>query len=208
MGASTLRQVLQDRRAERDRQPPVWRRRRRLCHGRRLRRRSCSSGWTMPSATATRSTRSFAASAARATGSGKGITAPNPVGQQFAIQRAWENAGLDPATATLVEAHGTSTQSRRCGRSREPERRFSAARRRAAQHRARLGQEQHRPPESRRGRGGLAEGDAGRLPQNSAADAQLRAPEPEYRLRAQPFLPESRSARMGEARRHAAPLRA
>ncbi len=43
-------------------------------------------------------------------GKGKGITAPNPVGQQLAIRRAWETAGLDPATATLVEAHGTSTR--------------------------------------------------------------------------------------------------
>ncbi|PID85814.1 MAG: beta-ketoacyl synthase [Chloroflexi bacterium] len=43
-------------------------------------------------------------------GKGKGITAPNPVGQTLAIERAWENAGLDPATATLIEAHGTSTR--------------------------------------------------------------------------------------------------
>ncbi|MGE5222611.1 MAG: SDR family NAD(P)-dependent oxidoreductase [Omnitrophica WOR_2 bacterium] len=43
-------------------------------------------------------------------GRGKGITAPNPLGQQLAIRRAWENAGLDPATATLIEAHGTSTR--------------------------------------------------------------------------------------------------
>ncbi|MFZ1285708.1 MAG: type I polyketide synthase, partial [Candidatus Phosphoribacter sp.] len=43
-------------------------------------------------------------------GKGKGITAPNPVGQQLAIARAWERAGLDPATATSVEAHGTSTR--------------------------------------------------------------------------------------------------
>ena len=43
-------------------------------------------------------------------GKGKGITAPNPIGQQLAMQRAWEAAGLDPATATLVEAHGTSTR--------------------------------------------------------------------------------------------------
>jgi acyl transferase domain-containing protein len=43
-------------------------------------------------------------------GRGKGITAPNPRGQQLAVERAWENAGLDPATATLVEAHGTSTR--------------------------------------------------------------------------------------------------
>ncbi|MCK6549926.1 type I polyketide synthase, partial [Myxococcota bacterium] len=43
-------------------------------------------------------------------GKGKGITAPNPVGQRFAIERAWKNAGLDPRTATLVEGHGTSTK--------------------------------------------------------------------------------------------------
>src|SRR5690606_3324592 len=43
-------------------------------------------------------------------GKGKGLTAPNPVGQQLAIARAWENAVLAPATATMVEAHGTSTR--------------------------------------------------------------------------------------------------
>ncbi|MEN9935250.1 MAG: hypothetical protein RLZZ387_1829, partial [Chloroflexota bacterium] len=43
-------------------------------------------------------------------GKGKGITAPNPQGQVFAVERAWRDAGLDPATATLVEAHGTSTR--------------------------------------------------------------------------------------------------
>ena len=43
-------------------------------------------------------------------GRGKGITAPNPVGQQLAMRRAWEDAGLDPTTATLIEAHGTSTK--------------------------------------------------------------------------------------------------
>ena len=42
-------------------------------------------------------------------GKGKGITAPNPVGQKICIRRAWENAGLSPATATLIEGHGTST---------------------------------------------------------------------------------------------------
>jgi acyl transferase domain-containing protein len=43
-------------------------------------------------------------------GKGKGITAPNPIGQILAAQRAWANAGLDPASVTLVEAHGTSTK--------------------------------------------------------------------------------------------------
>jgi len=43
-------------------------------------------------------------------GKGKGITAPNPVGQKLAIERAWEKAGLSPATVTMMEGHGTSTR--------------------------------------------------------------------------------------------------
>jgi acyl transferase domain-containing protein/NAD(P)-dependent dehydrogenase (short-subunit alcohol dehydrogenase family)/acyl carrier protein len=43
-------------------------------------------------------------------GKGKGITAPNPIGQKFCIERAWQNAGLSPATATYIEGHGTSTK--------------------------------------------------------------------------------------------------
>ena len=43
-------------------------------------------------------------------GKGKGITAPNPAGQRLAIARAWQSAGADPASATLIEAHGTSTR--------------------------------------------------------------------------------------------------
>ncbi|MCO5308806.1 MAG: acyltransferase domain-containing protein [Austwickia sp.] len=43
-------------------------------------------------------------------GRGKGITAPNPAGQKFAVERGWEWAGLDPATCTALEAHGTSTR--------------------------------------------------------------------------------------------------
>ena len=42
-------------------------------------------------------------------GKGKGITAPNPVGQRLAVQRAWASAGVAPSTVSLVEAHGTST---------------------------------------------------------------------------------------------------
>src|SRR5271157_2537266 len=43
-------------------------------------------------------------------GKGKGITAPNPIGQRLSIERGWTNAGLSPATATLFEGHGTSTR--------------------------------------------------------------------------------------------------
>ncbi len=42
-------------------------------------------------------------------GKGKGITAPNPAGQVFAVKRAWENSGVSPSTATMIEGHGTST---------------------------------------------------------------------------------------------------
>jgi len=43
-------------------------------------------------------------------GKGKGITAPNPIGQKLCVERAWRNAGVAPQTATLVEGHGTSTR--------------------------------------------------------------------------------------------------
>ncbi|MDY7106158.1 MAG: SDR family NAD(P)-dependent oxidoreductase [Actinomycetota bacterium] len=43
-------------------------------------------------------------------GRGKGITAPNPVGQQLAIERGWHDAGLAPDEATYIEGHGTSTK--------------------------------------------------------------------------------------------------
>ncbi|MGZ4763620.1 MAG: beta-ketoacyl [acyl carrier protein] synthase domain-containing protein, partial [Ilumatobacteraceae bacterium] len=43
-------------------------------------------------------------------GRGKGITAPNPVGQRLAVERAWRNAGLSPECCSMVEAHGTSTR--------------------------------------------------------------------------------------------------
>ncbi len=43
-------------------------------------------------------------------GRGKGITAPNPVGQRLAVERAWRNAGISPASCGMVECHGTSTR--------------------------------------------------------------------------------------------------
>ncbi|MBX9723057.1 MAG: hypothetical protein K2X81_16770, partial [Candidatus Obscuribacterales bacterium] len=37
------------------------------------------------------------------------LTAPRPAGQMLALKRAYEDAGLSPATVELVEAHGTGT---------------------------------------------------------------------------------------------------
>ncbi|HUR62159.1 MAG TPA: SDR family NAD(P)-dependent oxidoreductase [Candidatus Thermoplasmatota archaeon] len=42
-------------------------------------------------------------------GKGKGITAPNPVGQVKAVVRAYKDAEMDPYTLGYIEAHGTST---------------------------------------------------------------------------------------------------
>ena len=43
-------------------------------------------------------------------GKGKGITAPNPIGQQRALERAWKDAGISPTSVGLIEGHGTSTK--------------------------------------------------------------------------------------------------
>ena len=43
-------------------------------------------------------------------GKGKGITAPNPVGQRLAVARAWKDAERVPDSATYLEGHGTSTK--------------------------------------------------------------------------------------------------
>ena len=43
-------------------------------------------------------------------GKGKGITAPNPVGQKLAVERAFKVAEVAPKHVQLVEAHGTSTK--------------------------------------------------------------------------------------------------
>ena len=42
-------------------------------------------------------------------GRDKGLTAPRPIGQVRALQRAYEKAAVSPATVELIEAHGTGT---------------------------------------------------------------------------------------------------
>jgi acyl transferase domain-containing protein/NAD(P)H-dependent flavin oxidoreductase YrpB (nitropropane dioxygenase family)/NAD(P)-dependent dehydrogenase (short-subunit alcohol dehydrogenase family) len=42
-------------------------------------------------------------------GRDKGLTAPRPEGQVVALRRAYESAGISPATIGLIEAHGTGT---------------------------------------------------------------------------------------------------
>lgn len=42
-------------------------------------------------------------------GRGKGMSAPRPEGQMRVLERAYEVAGISPATVGLIEAHGTGT---------------------------------------------------------------------------------------------------
>lgn len=42
-------------------------------------------------------------------GHNRSLTAPDPRGQVLAIERAYADAGVDPGTVTLIEAHGTGT---------------------------------------------------------------------------------------------------
>ncbi len=43
-------------------------------------------------------------------GKGKGITAPNPKGQRFAIENAFDQVDYGPGAVDFVEAHGTATK--------------------------------------------------------------------------------------------------
>lgn len=43
-------------------------------------------------------------------GASVGITAPNAKAQEDVLARAWEDAGIDPATITYIETHGTGTR--------------------------------------------------------------------------------------------------
>lgn len=42
-------------------------------------------------------------------GAGASLMNPRPEGQVLAVQQAWAQSGLDPATVGLIEAHGTAT---------------------------------------------------------------------------------------------------
>ena len=134
-------------------------------------------------------------------GKGKGITAPNPVGQQLAVERAWERAGADPASAGSVEAHGTST---RVGDASELASLSCRLRRgwgSPALHRAGLGQVEHRPPQGRRRRCRPVQD--GPLAPREAAPAQpaLREPQPQRRLGHPPVRGQHTTCGPGRRRR-------
>ncbi len=87
-------------------------------------------------------------------GKGKGITAPNPVGQRLAVERAWaQRRARSRRPPSAIEAHGTSTRVGDAAELASLGEVFGERRCRAGLDRAGLGQVQHRPPEGRRRRG-------------------------------------------------------
>ena len=115
-------------------------------------------------------------------GKGKGITAPNPVGQKLAIERAWQNAGLSPATATLMEGHGTSTRVGDVVEVQSMADVLSSFNLPARLRGAGLGQIEHRAPERSGRRRRNAEGCPGAARQGAAAQRALRASQSRHRL--------------------------
>ena len=89
----------------------------------RARRSSCSSAWPTPSATATAIYAVLRGIAGASDGKGKGITAPNPVGQRLAVERAWRNAGLPPDDGEPGRGPRHLDAGRRRRRGGEPQRR-------------------------------------------------------------------------------------
>ena len=115
-------------------------------------------------------------------GKGKGITAPNPIGQRLAVERAWERAGLKLAPGDLVEGHGTSTP---VGDIVEVESMGEALRGMGLpENSIPLGSVKsnigHLKGGGRSGR--HVEGDPVAVPQNAAAEPRLRQPESQNRL--------------------------
>ena len=108
-------------------------------------------------------------------GKGKGITAPNPVGQKLAVERAWQNAGVSPATVTLIEGHGTSTRVGDVVEAQSMAEVLSSSNLPVGSVALGLGQVEHRPSErscrSRR----IAENRAGASGQGTAAQRELPA---------------------------------
>ena len=104
-------------------------------------------------------------------GKGKGITAPNPVGQRLAVERAWRNAGADPVDRDLDRSARHLDPRRRRLRAGEPQRRLR--RRRPGLDRARLGEVEHRPPEGGRGRGRAVQAGHVAARQGPAAQPEL-----------------------------------
>ena len=140
-------------------------------------------------------------------GKGKGITAPNPIGQKLAIERAWQNAGLSPATATLIEGHGTSTRVGDVVEAQSIIDVLSSFRLPSAFSGAWFGEIKFRAPQGSGWRCRTVENRAGASRQGASAQRALRTSQSGYRLCALSALRQYRTATMDDATGRRAPRR-
>ena len=104
---------------------------------------------------------------------------PTRSGQKLAVERAWEHAGVDPATVGAARGPRHLHPRRRRRRARQPRRRVRRRRRRAGLDRPGLGEVEHRPPQGRRRRRRPAQGGAARCTTKVLPPSlQLRRPQP------------------------------
>ena len=134
-------------------------------------------------------------------GKGKGITAPNPIGQKLAIERAWQNAGLSPATATLIEGHGTSTRVGDVVEVQSMVDVLSSSQSPPALRGAGLGQIELRASQRSGRRCRTAESHPGASGQSTAAQRALRASQSGHRLCPLPALRQYRTETVDDAGR-------
>ena len=140
-------------------------------------------------------------------GKGKGITAPNPIGQKLAIERAWQNAGLSPATVTLIEGHGTSTAVGDVVEAQSMIDVLSSSQLPAALGGAGFGQIELRAPQRSGRRCRTAESHPVASGQSTAAERALRASQSKHRLCTLSALRQYRAETVDDAGRWRAPSR-
>ena len=133
--------------------------------------------------------------------------APRVEGEELALRRAYEAAGVDPATVGLIEAHGTGTPVGDASSSRRSTRVFGERDGELPPLRARLGEVDDRPHDAGRRHRRPDQGRARAAPQGAAADARTARSRTRARTRADAVLPQHRDAAVDPRRRRAAPRR-
>ena len=132
---------------------------------------SCSSASTTRSPTATAIYAVLRGVGQASDGRGHGLLAPSVDGETLAIRRAYDGTGVDPASVSLVEAHGTGIPLGDRTEIAALKNVFGERRTRAGRDRDRLGQVDDQPLHSG-GRHRRADQDgAGAAPPGAAADA-------------------------------------
>ena len=104
-------------------------------------------------------------------GHNRSLTAPHPEGQVLALERAYADAGVDPASVTLIEAHGTGTSVGDKSEIDALNMVFGRVGERAQSLRRRLGEVDDRPHQSRGGTRGAHQGEPRAQAPRAAADA-------------------------------------